>query len=159
MFFGRHTRTMIPTRQHKCQLNGKRESRKQTVKKHYDKHAKKLPEIQENQNVYFKRHMNQPFQKGKAKVANNPNFTITSTDDVEYNRNREHIRPTSIPVFNRDQSPGPSKHDLGSDERATPQNAKKSNSGVTSSNPKPTPAMRPHRETKVPSYLKDYVRY
>jgi len=160
MMFGRETRSMLPLVQKKPPRNNNRDARKDCVKKSYDRNARIKRKLESSQPVYFRHKPDKPWRKGVVTKSNDRNCIVTSTDGVQYKRNSEHIRPTSIPVQIRDRSPEritvreqPAEvHE----EEPVERHSEPESSRLESETP---PVIRPRREVKMPSYLKDYVRF
>lgn len=63
MMFGRPTRTRLPKLIHsKMNRNPKREQRKKSVKRYYNKTAHNKPTLKKNQNAFFERKQMDPWQ-------------------------------------------------------------------------------------------------
>ena len=107
MMFGRTTRTLLPeVVRNKPEINEKRERRRSSVKRHYDKSARNYPELKVDQAVYFERKSGSRWILGKVvNRTNTHTYVVQSQDGVFYRRNRLHIRPTNIEVIVRDKSP------------------------------------------------------
>ena len=149
MLFGWKARTKLPSFRPTIRISNKREKRKISVKHSYDRKSKNLPKVRKDQSVYFQHKPKELWQKGKVIDMTDRNYQIQSEKGVEYQRNREHIRPTSIEFNNRDVSP----------PRVEPL---PDNQTMPSTNPKqaveqPAVPTRPKRNVKQPAYLKDYV--
>lgn len=67
MMFGRQTRTMIPALNRTVKHDSRRERRKKSVKKYYDKRAQDLPFLHIGQNVYFEHKPGEKWILGKVK--------------------------------------------------------------------------------------------
>lgn len=96
MMFGRKLRTMMPEL-HVTQPgkpNKKREARKESIEKHYNRKTKTLPEMKTGQNVYFKHKPNKEWTPGQFEEGNNRRYKVISSEGSNYVRNRYHIRPT-----------------------------------------------------------------
>ncbi|KAK3092083.1 hypothetical protein FSP39_025049 [Pinctada imbricata] len=107
ILLGRQTRTLLPSvpkDQHR--KIHKRERRKRSIKKHYDKSAKHQPNLDINQNVYFELRENAKWVLGKiVKQIDKYTYIVKSQEGVTYRRNRLHIRPTAVEAVIRDKSP------------------------------------------------------
>lgn len=180
MFFGRKTRSMIPCASDNCKtentdLANRRRKRKETVKRSYDRRTRPLSKLSPGQNVYFQKQPNNTWKQGKiVKEVAERSYELQSTDGAVYRRNRTHIRPTEIDVKIHDAVPDrdlfntlPIKPDVCS----STESAYNSNLPISTSSPDVSPKKqvcypepcvansRPHRTTKEPAYLKDYVRF
>jgi hypothetical protein len=168
MMFGRHTRAMIPlkTVPKKVENNRRREARQASVKKSYDRRTRRLPNLRKNQPVYFRHKPGTPWKKGVVQTDDYPNYVVKSTDGAVYKRHRVHLRPTSVPIHVRDNSPprDPVVND-SYDTPATPNiQPDPVQIGETPTAQRQLPPQtniysRPQRERKPPMYLEDYVRY
>ncbi|XP_062621337.1 uncharacterized protein K02A2.6-like [Saccostrea cucullata] len=107
MMFGRHTRTKLPKLdRHKTSSNRKRQQRKKSVKRYYDRTAHEKTQLKKNQNVFFERKSNEKWILGKiVDCLHNQTYIVQSEDGTTYRRNRLHIRPTKVKVVIRDKSP------------------------------------------------------
>ena len=189
MLLGRQTRTFLPTfhgKNMKSHISRKRENRRRSVKKYYDKTAKSHPSLNVNQSVYFEVKNNARWILGKVvKQTDTNTYIVKSQDGVTYSRNRLHIRPTEVEVVMRDKSP---VRVTESSTQHLPQPISVPNSAVThdelvapdndnSDNITDTPEVIPNipntttqtdipialrkesRTRKVPAKFKDYVTY
>ena len=131
MLLGRQTRTFLPTfhgKIMKSHISRKRENRRRSVKKYYDKTAKSHPSLKANENVYFEVKNNIKWILGKVvKQTDTNTYILKSQDGVTYRRNRLHIRPTEE-VTMRDKSP---VRVTESGTQHLPQASSVSNSAVT----------------------------
>lgn len=107
MMYGRSTRTRLPKLvQSNPYSNPKREQRKKSVKRYYDKTAHDRPQLEQNQNVFFERKSNEKWILGKIiDCLHNQTYIVQSQDGATYRRNRLHIRPTKIEAVIHDKSP------------------------------------------------------
>lgn len=107
MIYGRSIRTRLPKLlQPNPYRNPKREQRKKSVKRQYDKKAHDRPQLEQNQNVFFERKPNEKWILGKnIDCLHNQTYIVQSQDGATYRRNRLHIRPTQIEAVIRDKSP------------------------------------------------------
>lgn len=107
MMFGRPTRTRLPKLiLSKTSRNTKREQRKKSVKRYYNKTAYDKPTLKQNQSVFFERKEKEKWILGKiVDCLHNQTYIIQSQDGTTYRRNRLHIRPTEIEAVIRDKSP------------------------------------------------------
>ena len=106
MMFGRKTRSTLPSfpeKPYKVSQNQysasktKREKRKQSVKKSFDKRAKYLPAIPDDTSVYFEHRENKEWILGKiVKRISDRTYIIKTSNDSTYRRNRVQIRPTHV---------------------------------------------------------------
>ena len=127
-----------------------------SVKNSFDKRSKNLPNLpkaKKEQSVYFQHKLNTLWQKGKVIDMTDRIYQVKSEEGVEYRRNREHTRPTSIEFNEKDISPPP--------EEPLPDNQNKplTNPEHPVGQPVEQPAAltRPKRTVKQSAYLKDYV--
>ncbi|KAL3892079.1 hypothetical protein ACJMK2_004316 [Sinanodonta woodiana] len=160
MMFGRETRSMLPLVQEKSPRNQKRDARKDCIKKSYDCSARIKLKFENSQPVYFRHKPDKPWRKGVVTESTDRNCIVTSTDGVQYKRNSEHIRPTSIPVQIRDKSPERTTvQEQPADTHVKEPDQRRSIPESTCLESATTPVTRPRREVKTPTYLKDYVRF
>ncbi|KAH3847351.1 hypothetical protein DPMN_089671 [Dreissena polymorpha] len=152
MMLGRDTKAMIP--QMIAIIAGdivKREARKASVKRCNDRRTRKSPYIQEDQAVYFRHKQGKAWKKGMVKRADYPNCVIKSADVAMHNRHRIHLRPTSVPVHVRDLSPPRYEN---TQQIAAPTVQRQDPLQQQTNIP-----IRPTRDRRHPSYLKDYVQF
>ncbi|XP_069105167.1 uncharacterized protein [Argopecten irradians] len=110
MVFGRRTRTLLPDlnpgREENDVVKRKRESRKKSVKRYYDKTARDLPYVKEGQNVYFQYKEHERWILGRVlEQCSDSTYMIQAQNGAVYRRNRMHIRPTKVEAIIRDRSP------------------------------------------------------
>lgn len=103
MMFGRQTRSILPavTTRSKTQNNiiqCKRDARRDTVKKWYNKRSKDLPPVPEGTNIYLQHRENKAWVPGKVlqRLGDRDYKVQTYADKAVYRRNRVHIRPTQV---------------------------------------------------------------
>ncbi|KAL3887489.1 hypothetical protein ACJMK2_027430 [Sinanodonta woodiana] len=160
MMFGRETRSMLPLVQKKSPRNQRRDARKDCIKKSYDRSARIKLKLENSQPVYFRHKPDKPWRKGVVTESNDRNCIVTSTNGVQYKRNSEHIRPTSIPVQIRDKSPERTTvQEQPADTHIKEPDQMRSVPESTCLESATTSVTRPRREVKTPTYLKDYVRF
>ncbi|VDI75827.1 Hypothetical predicted protein [Mytilus galloprovincialis] len=101
IMFGRKIRSMIPSinteqKVPNAKTTESRSTRKQSVKKCYDKRAKNLPPLGSGDSVYFEHKQGQHWKLGKVKERLSERaYIVKSQEGVPYRRNRSHMRPTS----------------------------------------------------------------
>lgn len=166
MIFGRKSRTMLPSLKQMFKPNGRRIKRKNIVKRNYDKRAKDLPKLKTGKSVYFEHQKHLPWKQGTITEMSDRNYVVKSSDGTVYKCNRIHVRPTELEVRDRDISPHriPESQPSATLLENTPPESEPSqlhNDSATIIVPYSEREKhdRPKRETKPPSYLKDYVRY
>ena len=181
MLFNRPARTVIPGHVPRQPVSQRRQKRKAQIKVSYDKHTRRLPDLNHGQNIYFE-HQPRKWMPGRVTKQNNRNYSyvVTSENGVEYRRVREHIRPTIVKVPIRESSPPPGREGKHVDLRDTPLHSR---GEVVATEPREQPRdpvhpqperpepvqtrtsqpevsepiQRPRREHRQPAYLKDYV--
>lgn len=162
MLFSRPARTLIPSVEKAIPPNSKRIVRKEQIRNSYNKKAKKLPNIEKGDNLYFE-HKNK-WVPGKVKERNTDrNYVIISEENAVYKRNRDHMRKTGVNVQVRDMSPprDTQPENLVNDQTmniGNKTNPKPETNGTRSQPVSSEINLRPRREIKTPGYLKDYVR-
>lgn len=108
MLFGPSTRSTVPqiAKQKDEHRDDKRQSRKGSVKRYYDKTAKSYPPLETHQNVYFELRNNSRWILGEViqRIDRNT-YLLESEYGVPYRRNRLHIRSTKVKAVMRDKSP------------------------------------------------------
>ncbi|KAL3836806.1 hypothetical protein ACJMK2_022219 [Sinanodonta woodiana] len=160
IMFGRETRSVLPLVQKKSPRNQKRDARNDCIKKSYDRSARIKLKLENSQPVYFRHKRDKPWRKGVVTESNDRNCIVTSTDGVQYKRNSDHIRPTSIPVQIRDKSPlRTTVQEQPADTHVKKPDQRRSVTDSTCLESATTPVTRPRRKVKTPTYLKDYVRF
>ena len=179
IMFGRKTRSMIPSinteqKVPNAKTTESRSTRKQSVKKCYDKRAKNLPPLGSGDSVYFEHKQGQHWKLGKVKERLSERaYIVKSQEGVPYRRNRSHMRPTSVNVQIRDVSPqrellnfdniSETKTSVPTEAPITAELQMNSDNLVSECEPiekeqkRVNPITRPKRTTREPAYLKDYV--
>lgn len=182
--FGRTTRTFIPNLQSstpKSMITKKRETRRQSVKRTFDRHSRPLSELSARQPVYFQHLEGERWKLGSVKEKTGPKtYIVEGTDGGTYRRNRVLMRPTSVVARPRELSPfrvpeitpqntshdiNPSQDELPRpvtprtryDNRIAKGETLNIPSNVVPGSPTTARDARPKRDPKPPSYLKDYV--
>ena len=174
MMFGRTTRSVIPEIRKQIKLNEKRVSRKQTVKKCYDKNARTMEMLEIGQCVYFEHKKGDNWRQGKiTAILGDRTYTVQDQNGAIYRRNRIHMRPSKIEVNVRDKSPYREiqiSH-IPNDMNTVPtvanppiqQTPMVSETASAEDQPpinQPSVARdRPKRRTREPTYLKDFVKF
>ncbi|CAC5417169.1 unnamed protein product [Mytilus coruscus] len=180
MMFGRKTRSMIPSinimqNVPKAKATELRSTRKQSVKKCYDRRAKNLPPLGTGDSVYFEHKQGHHWKLGKVgERISERAYKVKSQEGILYKRNRSHMRPTSVNVQIRDMSPP--RELLNFDKLAetktvvptgTPNTIEPSMNSdnlvsecelIEKEQKRVEPITRPKRITREPAYLKDFVR-
>jgi hypothetical protein len=109
MLFKRRTRSFLPhvvERDDSQKVKVKREARKRVVKKHYDRKARQLSEIDVGQSVFFQHMEGKNWRLGRVTEILGPRtYVVQGPDGGVYRRNRVHMRPTKIAPKIRDLSP------------------------------------------------------
>ena len=130
----------------------KREKRRQTVKRYYDKSAHDLPELQNKQAVLYKKTPESRWRKGEiVSKCGNRSYLVQGGNGATYRRNRVHLRPTSIPF---EYNPEPTDISVTPD----PEPVMMDQPPMVPEGPAPDVIIpRPVRNRQKPAYLKDYV--
>ena len=107
IMFGRHTRSMLPEMNLRKSIHRKKiASRKQAIKKSYDKRSRDLPELEKGQTVFYEHKKGEMWRKGIVyDKLDFRTYLIKNQDGAVYRHNRIHIRPTKVSVHIRDLSP------------------------------------------------------
>ncbi|XP_060082300.1 uncharacterized protein LOC132561617 [Ylistrum balloti] len=109
MLFGRKTRTLLPHLPRALNdedMTRKREQRKKSVKRYYDKTARDLPCVSEGKSVYFQHKEHERWILGRVIECNSDRtYMIQAQSGAIYRRNRMHLRPTKVEAVIRDNSP------------------------------------------------------
>ena len=112
ILFGRQTQSLLPTDQRAESneaIKAKKEKRRQSVKKHHDKTARRLDELKEGQPVYYK-----PFPEARWKHGvigeklYDRLYTVKDRVGHTYRRNRVHLRKRTTPEAGSVNSADPS---------------------------------------------------
>ena len=176
LMFNRKTRSFLPmiSSQPKNPIvEAKRENRKKSIKRSYDRKSRTLTELDVGQPVFFQHMEGKEWKLGEITQILGPNtYRVEDPDGGTYRRNRVHMRPTKVQFRARDKSPVPTPHPI-SNAPLTPQQAiptlispcdgnKKENPQQMSNVPTDTNNRklnidRPKREVKPPIRFKDYV--
>lgn len=109
LLFQKPTRTFLPY-VHKTKVDSKtkakRESRKKSVKKAYDKNTRNLSQLEIGQSVYYQHSEGQQWKFGKVTgILGQRTYEVKGHDGGVYKRNRVHMRPTAVNEHIRDKSP------------------------------------------------------
>jgi transposase InsO family protein len=179
MMFGRATRGLVPCvcverSPDTIQARKRRETRRRSVKNHYDKSAKNRPPLKRGQAVFYKRNNKQVWRKGKVvEDINQRSYRVQDNDGGTYRRNKLFIRTDPRPQMSTDPMTL-SKEDLptntggaaetedvhvpGEEPQAhdTPENQAPP-SWPTSMQPDTCREPRPQRARQQPAWLKDYT--
>ena len=175
MMFNRKTRSFLPTinKQHgNTIIRAKRQARKDSVKRNYDKKSRKLTELDVDQSVFFQHLEGQNWKFGKVtNILGSSTYEVKGTDGGVYRRNRVHLRPTKVQQHSRDNSPiRASLDDKTKPHLATPSQKTfpddkvkiKSPDSTKETNPLPRPTSnlamdRPRRTIKPPTRYNDFI--
>lgn len=182
IMFNRKVRGMIPHFPQKLEkpesdaFIRKRNQRRQTVKKSFDKKSREQSELDVGQAVFFQHLEGRNWKLGKINGILGPRtYIVKDQNGTTYRRNRIHLRPTTVNFYSRDRSPMRSVPDDDTEgiQRHFVTDSKpvnNPNSTVSGSAPE-TPSVeltvptqneplregRPVRERRKPAYLKDYI--
>lgn len=98
--FGRKLNTNLPIKVTESRNNtDMKGDRRDTVKKSYDKNARDLPDLKENQPVFFKKDPRGKWEKGQVMSRHDDrSYIILGESGGNYRRNRVHLRPSTIPL-------------------------------------------------------------
>ena len=173
MTFGRFTRTRLPavndgevSKKQSAKAKKKRRRRRRAVKKCYNRRAKDLVSLSAGQTVFYQHIPGQQWKKGRIRSRDGDReYTVEGDNGGVYQRNRVHIRPTSIKsapacdfqsdcnalALAKPQPPVP----VGAEETREPGPPDPVVEIDVSEDPA-TPA-RPQRVRKRPTWLDDYV--
>ena len=182
VMFNRKVRGMIPQLQQKLEkpetleIVRRRNQRRQTVKKSFDRKSREQNDLDVGQAVYFQHLEGRNWKLGEISGILGPRtYVVKDQNGTSYRRNRIHLRPTKVNFQSRDRSPIRSVMEdySGSPQKTLvtdPEPMNKSNTIVRASEPetlsgeltelKPTEPLsegRPSRDRRKPAYLKDYV--
>ena len=146
ILLGRQPRTCIPTKDKVTFQNDdykiRREKRRESVKKCYDRGATTLKVIPTQSPVFYKNAQDR-WCPGKVTARNGRRYQILGENGGEYIRNRFHIRPKFTPF---DETFEAVMSTPGEQEPSQLQR-------------QPDTAQRPTRVRTAPSWHKDYVQY
>ena len=97
--FGRRLNTNLPVKVSGSKnYSDDKDDRRDTVKKFYDKNARDLPDLKENQPVFFKKNPKGKWEKGQVVSRHDDrSYIILGETGGSYRRNRVHLRPSTIP--------------------------------------------------------------
>lgn len=97
MMFGRKLRSIIPEiMNNDNSVSQKRETRRESIKKYYDKTARDMIPLNEGQPVYYQNPDKKGWEKGLISHAQgNRSYITEGKEGGIYRRNRIHIRPTT----------------------------------------------------------------
>lgn len=97
MMFGRKLRSIIPEIMNNDNpVSQKRETRRESIKKYYDKTARDMIPLNEGQPVYYQNPDKKGWEKGLISHAQgNRSYITEGKEGGIYRRNRIHIRPTT----------------------------------------------------------------
>ena len=181
MMFGRQIRSRLPMintkpvgqRQTQKAIK-KRRNRQKTVKSSYDKRAKELIPLHAGQPVFFQHVPGQQWKKGVIRRRDDErSYTVEGDNGGVYERNRVHIRPTSIhskpwadralePLLDAPKDPPPAHPQATAPEAARPamtaaaEGGQECNDGLIQPPEFLVTTPRPQRERKKPRWLEDY---
>ncbi|XP_056022031.1 uncharacterized protein LOC130054940 [Ostrea edulis] len=112
VMFNRKVRGMIPQLQQKLkkpealEISKKRNQRRQTVKKSFDRKSREQSELDVGQAVYFQHLEGRKWKLGEISGILGPRtYVVKDQNGTSYRRNRIHVRPTKVNFHSRDRSP------------------------------------------------------
>lgn len=165
MMFGRKTRTFLPMRkttEPSQEIKEKRQKRKDSVKRCYDRKARDMNKLNIGQRVFFEHREKRPWIKGQIEdILGDRTYKIRGDNGGLYRRNRVHMRPTVI----ENNTPDIDTPAVGTPApvQNQPQNDADPPQLLNDPNPPnaepPMPQLRPKRTIKEPAKFKDFVRY
>ena len=163
LVFGRHVRSIIParTKPHGMLNTTKRQQRKNTIRKHYDQHAKPLPELKPGDMVFFQSPHKEGWEQGiVTKKLRSRTYKVTNPQGTTFRRNRVHIQKPRDYKEPDIHNPAPWFPSL----RSSTAEALFHPTASEQVNPSPRPEIpllsnRPSREHKMPARFENFVMY
>ena len=133
-------------------------------KKHYDKSAKPLKQLNDQQKVRMQTDRGYDQEAEIVRHSNKPRSYVVQSNGKQYERNRRHL----LPVIEESPSPEPSKIDHPNESPTTPTTPRKLAERPDSCSPSAvgTPAVTPNKSAETrrsgrsiirPKYLEDFV--
>jgi hypothetical protein len=181
MLFGRATRGLVPSIGMKkppdmALAKKRRDKRRLSIKRHYDKKARDRPSLHPGHTVLFKRNSKEGWRRGIVQSKHNErSYRLLDNGGATYRRNKCFIRPAYQPPTSRamerpEQGPQAGTRDqpsqqpiqLGAGEQAAiAKDAEPAEPAdqQTSIGPQPDTKLdsRPQRVRKQPAWMKDYT--
>lgn len=181
LMFNRKVKGIVPVRNvNKGRINYDDVRNKLTVrqryqKEYYDRNSHELRPLDVKEQVYARRHMNKPLEKGVivSKCKRPRSYRIRFKDGRELERNRHHIYPSNARFYNKNVNPFGSKYmyddnnnyDVinNDNDGGNYMNDNNDADAQVNNNMNAVPNMnneyvtRSGRESKRPAYLNDYV--
>ena len=139
----------------------KRQQRKNTIKKHYDQHAKPLPELKPGDMVFFQTQHKEGWEQGiVTKKLRSRTYIVTNPQGTTFRRNRVHIRKPRDYKEHDIHNPAPLIPSLGSITAEALTNPTASEQVNHSPKPEiPLLSNRPSREHKMWARFENFVMY
>ena len=150
--FGRNVRSIIPaqTKPSGVLNTTKREQRKKAIKKHYDQHAKPLPELKPGDKVFFQSPHKEGWEQGiVTKTLRSRTYIVKNPHGTTFKRNRVHIRKPKSYKAPDIYQPAPWFPPMGSSSTEAPTDRTALEEMNT----------RPCRERRMPARFENFVMY
>ena len=150
--FGRNVRSIIPaqTKPSGVLNTTKREQRKKAIKKHYDQHAKPLPELKPGDKVFFQSPHKEGWEQGiVTKKLRSRTYIVKNPHGTTFKRNRVHIRKPKSYKAPDIYQPAPWFPPMGSSSTEAPTDRTALEEMNT----------RPCRERRMPARFENFVMY